>query len=122
VPLLDLVLQCKNGIINAKRLSSLYTPIIARPKEVNKKTAAKPAVSFANNSSIPFFFPKIASPPPVMAPDNPALLPDWSNTAAISPIELMIKRMTKAIFNLTNLPNTTLYQASINLYLSVCLL
>jgi hypothetical protein len=75
---------------------------MVNPKEVKRKTAAKTAVAFARSSSIPFFLPKKASPAPEIAPDNPALLPDWNKTATISPIELRLKRTTKAIFKINS--------------------
>jgi hypothetical protein len=73
VPLLDFALFSRRGI---EQRSGSYCLNIARPSELNRNTPARTAVSFANSSSIPFFFPNIDSPAPVIAPDNPALLPD----------------------------------------------
>jgi hypothetical protein len=68
------------------------------PKELSKKTAAQPALNLPKSSSIPFFLPKNDSPAPAIAPDKPALRPDWRRTVAIKPKELIIKSTIMAIF------------------------
>jgi hypothetical protein len=75
VSLLDFALFGRRSIEQKSNSNSYYLSI-ARPRELNKNTPARTAVSFANNSSMPFFFPNIDSPAPVIDPDNPALLPD----------------------------------------------
>ncbi len=59
---------------------------------------ANTELSLPNNSSMPFFLPKMLSPAPVIAPDKPALRPDWSRTVAIKPNAEITSNTTKAIF------------------------
>jgi len=47
---------------------------------------------------MPFFLPKKDSPAPAIAPDKPALRPDWRRTVVIKPRELITKITTNAIF------------------------
>lgn len=66
--------------------------IRVRAMDENMKAMANPVVIRAKTSSNPFFFPNNVVAPPAMAPDRPALRPDWSKTPAMMPIEKIMWR------------------------------
>lgn len=62
------------------------------------KAAPKAMVTFANNSSKPFFFPpNNVSAPPAIDPDNPALFPDCRTTVAINAIAIIASNIINAV-------------------------
>ena len=79
-------------------------------------------VTLCSIKSIPraFCLPNNCSAPPLIAPDNPALLPDCNNTTVINDIEVMINRMIKIVFicvippTFTNSDIIAIYNAVIN--------
>lgn len=73
---------------------------MSNPKNMIDKTT----VTLCSIKSMPraFCFPKSCSAPPLIAPDKPALLPDCNNTTVINDIEVMINRMIKMVFIMSN--------------------
>ena len=91
--MLVLIRQCQPlsmDLANKKNVPLLAYFIRAKTRVSIIKSVARYAVILANKSSKPFFFPNMASLPPAILPERPALRPDCINMVAMRPSAHMI--------------------------------